>query len=346
MSRFLLRCAAAGAFLIAACAQADVLVGEFRGSNPTDVGPLLRFAPGQNGNVAPLSALTTNLGGQVLVTPVYATYEPSERVIYVADFYGKAIRVYPANASGNVAPLRTITTEYLGQPRQLAVDVAHNEILVPVMGCCIGTFARNASGNVGFPSRLISWGGIAGNVTRLNSPISVALLPNDEIAVIDRAVISGVSHTVVLIFARTATGNTAPLRTIEGPNTRLGEFPGGIAYIPQTNEIAVAVQQSSAWQIVTLPASASGDVSPTRVIAGSNTTLESVTAVAYEPSNDLLYVATGAYSSSNPKLIAFPRTANGNIAPVRTLAGSNTGISQPYGLVAVPNDALFANGFQ
>lgn len=342
--RSLLRCGLAALFLsLSIGANADILVGEFRGSDA--VGPLLRFGVSQTGNVAPQAVLTTDTGGQRLNTPLYATYDGEDNVVFVADFYGKAIRVYPSGATGNVAPLRTLTTEYLGQPRQVAVDTVNDEILLPVMGCCIGAFDRYGSGNVGSPRRLISWGGVAGNVTRLNSPLGLAVLPNDEIVVADRAAASPGTTGVLLYFARTATGNTAPLRALEGPATQLGDYVAGVIYRAQSNELIVSAVQGGQAKILTFPAGASGNTAPTRVLQGSGG-IESPTAMTYEPDGDLIYINAGAYSSSNPRVLAFPRTASGPVAPVRVLAGAATQVQQPYGLVSVPGDRIFRNGFQ
>lgn len=344
--RSLLCCGlAALALSLSLAATADILVGESRGTGADAVGPLLRFGVDQTGNVAPRGVLTTDTGGQRLNTPLYASYDGEDNVVFVSDFYGKAIRVYPAGANGNVAPLRTLTTEYLGQPRHVAVDTVNDEILLPVMGCCIGAFDRYGSGNVGFPRRLISWGGVAGNVTRLNSPLGLAVLPNDEIVVADRASATPGTTGVLLYFARTATGNTAPLRALEGPATQLGDYVAGVIYRAQSNELIVSAVQGGQAKILTFPAGASGNTAPTRVLQGSGG-IESPTAITYEPDGDLIYINAGAYSSSSPRVLAFPRTASGTVAPVRVLAGATTQVQQPYGLVSVPGDRIFRNGFQ
>lgn len=343
--RSLLRCGLAALFLcLSLAANADILVGESRGTGTDAVGPLLRFGTDQTGNVAPRGVLTTDTGGQRLNTPLYASYDGEDNVVFVSDFYGKAIRVYPAGANGNVAPLRTLTTEYLGQPRQVAVDSVNDEILLPVMGCCIGAFDRYGSGNVGFPRRLISWGGVNGNVTRLNSPLGLAVLPNDEIVVADRTAASP-GAGVLLYFARTASGNTAPLRALEGPATMLGDYIAGVLYLAQTNELIVTAVQGGQARILIFPAGASGNTAPSRVIMGAGG-IESPTAMTYEPDGDLIYINAGAYSSSNPRVLAFPRTSLGLTTPARVLSGALTQIQQPYGLVAVPGDRIFRNGFQ
>lgn len=343
MHFLLCRGLAALALVLTGAAQADILVGEYRGADA--VGPLLRFGVEQSGDVAPRGVLTTDIAGQRLNSPLYAAYDGEDDVVFVSDFYGEAVRVYRASANGNVAPLRTLTTAYLGQPRQVAVDRANDEVLLPVMGCCIGVFDRYGSGDVGFPRRLIAWGGGSSSVTRLNSPVGVAVLPNDEIVVADIAAANPGTRGVLLYFARTATGNTAPLRALEGPATQLGDYVAGVLYLAQTNELIVNAVEDGQSRILVFPAGASGNTAPTRVIQGSGG-IESSTALAYDPDGDLIYLTAGAYSSSNPRVLAFPRTAAGTLAPVRVLAGAATQIQQPYGLVAVPADRLFRDGFE
>jgi hypothetical protein len=62
------------------------------------------------------------------------------------------VTVYPRTASGNVAPLRTITGAgtMLDGPRGVAVDVRNNELIVANRaGFSITVYARTANGNAG-----------------------------------------------------------------------------------------------------------------------------------------------------------------------------------------------------
>lgn len=339
MFRRMLSIAALCAYAVAKIASADVLVGDFRGvASP---GPVLRFGAEQDGNRAPLASLTTQQDGNVLLTPLYLAYEPVEDVVYVSDFYGRAIRVYPAGASGNVAPLRTLTGP-LGQPRHVAVDVAHDEIFVITSTCCVSTFARTADGNAS-ALRQIFWRGAA----RLNNPGFVYYLAaTDEIVVADYTP-SPDSRAVLLFFARTASGDVAPTRTIEGASTLLGTGIVGLAHVPGHAElVALTVDADGAYRMVTFAQNASGNVAPMRVVEGPALGIENAGAIAYDAATDRIYALSGTYNSTSQALVAFPRTATGNVAPVRRVAGPRTMLAEPTAIAAVPpGDWIFADGF-
>ena len=344
MSRRLAFSVALAACVAVGAARADILVGDYRVPSP---GPVLRFGPDQDGNRAPLASLTTNIGSDVMQTPMSMTYDPVMDVVWVSDYYGQSIRVYPADASGNVAPLRTLTSPRLGQPRQTAIVRAHDELIVITQNCCISTFPLDASGNVEFPPRNIGWGGFPGSATRLNNPVHLYYLAaSDEVVVSDVQYTGGVASSLVLFFARTGNGWPAPTRTIEGAATQLGDYVAGLAYSPQHGELHALVGAAGAYRIVTFAQTASGNVAPLRVIEGPNLGIENAGGMTYDAGTDRLYVLSGSYNSPNPALLAFARTATGNVAPVRRVAGSRTMLAAPTGLVAVPGaDWIFTDSF-
>lgn len=343
MSSRCLRHAVLATCLLAGAAHADILVGDYRAPTP---GPVLRFGVEQTGNRAPLASLTTNLGADVMQTPMSMTYEPVENVVWVSDYYGQSIRVYPVGASGNVAPLRTLTSTHLGQPRQTAIDRTHGELLVIIQNCCVAAYPLGASGDMGFPIRNVWWGG-NGGLSRLNNPVHLYYLEaSDQVVVSDVQYVGGVGSGMLLFFARTASGNVAPARVIEGPSTLLGNFVAGLAYVPQHGELIALTSTNGVYRLVTFAESASGDVAPVRVIEGPDLGIENPGAITYDAGTDRIYVLSGSYNSPNPAVLAFPRTATGNVAPVRRIAGLRTTLSAPVGIVAVPpGDWIFADTF-
>lgn len=72
---------------------------------------------------------------------------------------------------------------------------------------------------------------------------------------------------------------------------------------------------------------ANGNIKPTYVIAGSRTGI-SVPGQLSEDAASNLYVANGSSfkSSTNPAILVFAHGANGNVAPIRIIAGPSTGI--------------------
>ena len=332
----------------AAPAQADILIGDFSDNDTTAAHPILRFPNTASGDVAPIGSFTTDLPGLRMQTPFHLTYEPVENVVYMADFYGQAISVYAEDANANTAPLRSFTSPSLGQPRQVAISMQHDELFAAVSGCCLASYPRTASGNVA-ALRLIQWGGSSGSVTRLNNPSGPVLrTSSDTLIVADYKQNPDSSYSGVLLsFDRTATGNVAPLSSIEGNLTLLGTSAIGPAYDAVHDEIIVAGfdNTTDTYRILSFTGTASGNAPPLRSIEGSATNLNGVTDVVYDPFHETIYVTEGGFNGIPADVLAFPRTADGNLPPARAIAGAHTTIGYPLGIAATDGH-IFKNGFE
>jgi hypothetical protein len=230
-----------------------------------------------------------------------------------------SVTVYAISANGNVAPLRTISGAATGliSPNVigLAVDTVNNEFFVTngIPTNSVVVFARTANGNVA-PLRTIS-----GAATGLNHPYSVAVdTVNNEVAVTN-----AVGNTVT-VYARTANGNVAPLRTISGAATGLNS-PAGLAVDTVNNELVVA--NNGANSVTVYARTANGNVAPLRTISGAATGLSPL-GLAVDTVNNELAVANRAFPPSD-FVTVYARTANGNVAPLRTLQGAATGLNIP-----------------
>jgi hypothetical protein len=321
-----------------AAVHADVLVGGMSGNDTMAANPVIRFA--DNGNAAPLSTFYTDFVGERLQTPFAFAYEPTENVVYVSDFYGQAVRVYAADASGNLTSLRYFKSPLLGQPRRVAISVAHDELLTVASLCCLAAYARTASGNSVAALRFVQWGGLSGSVTRLNNPADVALRnSSDEMIVAEYSPAGG----VLLFFDRVASGNAAPTRTIEGAQTLLGLSVIGVSYDAAHDEIIALVEAdgtTAASRIVTFSGSASGNVAPLRSIEGASTLLVAGSAIDYDAVHGLIYVSEGGYNGNPARVLAFSRTANGNATPARSICGALPP-ENPIGVAVVPPGGTF-----
>ncbi len=323
--------------LAVASAHADVFVGRFGAPGDPDV--VRVFPDGATGNLAP----TRLLGGPatLLQTADALFYEPIENVIYVSDFYGQAVRVFPFGAQGNLAPVRSFSGPVLGQPRGLVVLPAHQEVVVVAHTLFVATFNQFASGTVG-PVRVIDWGA----TTQLNNPVGLAYWPpTDEVFVGE----SDANGGKILVFPRTASGNVAPSRVISGTSTELGGWVMGLAVHPSLPELYALAGVSGSpntGHIVTFQVSASGNATPTRVISGPATLLEEVRSLSYDARTDELVALIGGPGGGTPAVLRFPRTAQGDVAPLGNLSGTNTGLSDVGGVLAVAPDRIFRDGFQ
>ena len=146
-----------------------------------------------------------------------------------------AITVLPADADGDVPPVRTISGEAtrLDWPMGLTVDLKRDEIAVANSGDdSILIFKRDASGNVA-PIRVVK-----GPKTGLNGPMGVSFDPvNHELWVANYG-----DHTA-LVFDSAADGDVVPKRIVRNapkgsPTAGFGN-PGAIAYDSKRAEILV-----------------------------------------------------------------------------------------------------------
>lgn len=334
-------------------AHAEILVGGYGSTNST---ALVRgFADTANGNVAPLGTL----GGptSTLVGGVAIVHEPIEGVLYVADFWGQAIRVYPESASGDAAPLRVLSPPILGQVRTLAVDTAHGELLTISSGCCPAAFELTASGTSAARLRSLSWGGGSGSVTELNYPYAMAYLAaTDEIALIDTDPAAPYAPKL-LVFNRTDSGNTAPKRVVRGAQTRFGSWLGGLAHDAARGELVIATiapapDSGNAVRILFFDDQATGDAAPLREISGSATqlALEANTApsgINLTPDGRLVVAISDNQGGAGSRLVVFDATASGNATPLQVILGPQTGLVGSIGAPSWrPGDVILRHGFE
>jgi hypothetical protein len=188
------------------------LYGQSRGGASVRV-----FAPGANGNAAPLQTITSvNLPSAIAVD--------AHGEIIVSDFPGGSpdnpslVKVYAPSANGPAPPLRSLSGPATGLVTAggFAVDEAQQQLYV-ANGASVLVFALQANGNVAPVAQL------AGPNTLLSSSAGIALAP-DALLVASRA-------QSVLAYARGATGDVAPIRDITGPLTGLAG-PAGLAVGP------------------------------------------------------------------------------------------------------------------
>jgi DNA-binding beta-propeller fold protein YncE len=148
-------------------------------------------------------------------------------------FVPSSVTVYDVDATGDVAPLRTITgaLSQIDWPMGVAVDETHDELFVANNGDnSILVFARTASGNVA-PKRVIR-----GALTGIKGPMGVAVA-TDEIWVANFG-----DHTA-LVFPRLAAGNAPPRRIVRnapaGKATSGFGNPYAVTYDSKRQEILV-----------------------------------------------------------------------------------------------------------
>ncbi|MCH8267925.1 MAG: hypothetical protein O7A06_08710 [Acidobacteria bacterium] len=139
----------------------------------------------------------------------------------------------------------------------------------------------------------------------------------------------------ILTFAGGSSGETAPIRVIEGSRTQLSN-PDQLAVDPVNNEIFVPERT----KVLVFPRSANGNVAPIRVLEGPDTMLGAF-ALAVDPVHNLLIAAGWQGQRENgTKLLIFNRTDEGNTKPLRVISGPKTGITGTFGLRSYPPGGL------
>ena len=293
---------------------------------------MLVFARTANGNTAPLRTLQGPATG--LRCPHGIVVDPVNNEVLVEN--DNSITVYPKRASGNTAPLRTLQGPATGlvHTGNLFVDPVNNELLVTdFAGPSIAVFARTVSGNTP-PLRTLQ-----GPATGLGLPQVVAVDPvNNELPVANS------SGPRITVYPRTASGNTAPLRTLQGPATGLNS-PSALFVDLVNNELSVANFANplgvspSLSSIRVYARTADGNTGPLRILASP--VLVGPLGLAVDTVNNELLVVKNLHATvitpSSPPcpisvlagVLVFPRTASGNICPLRTLEGNATGLTNP-----------------
>jgi DNA-binding beta-propeller fold protein YncE len=291
----------------------ELLVANYSSSS------ILVFSIDAKGDTAPVRVIGGAATG--IVGPVAVGVDPKNNEIWVANYGDHSAVVFDRTASGNVAPKRTIRNAPAGTPTTgftnaaaAAYDPKRAELLVPncVSVPRISKFARGANGNVAPDST------IEGQATHLSRTMhGLAFDPvHDEMIV--PVALSG----AVMVFAGEATGNTKPLRIIQGSHTGLIR-PQTVEVDPVNGEIIAA--DSSSRAILVFDRMANGDATPKRRIGGLKTDFRDIVGVAVDPVRNVIIAANRSANGPNG-LYMFDRLANGDVAPIRHIGGPNSGL--------------------
>lgn len=162
----------------------------------------------------------------------------------------------------------------------------------------------------------------------------------------DELFVSNSNSNAITVYARTASGNTAPIRVLQGAATALSS-PSGIA-VDLVNDELIVANKTAPYSVTIYPRTASGNTAPLRTITGNLTTLDDPRGVAVDPLHGEFSVANRAGFS----VTTWARTANGNVAPLRALR-TPMAFSNPWGVlvdvvhdeIAVANNGNFISVF-
>jgi hypothetical protein len=309
-------------------------------------------------------ALAACSGAQTGVTPntFPAAHEATTPLILVANEgagLGGTISEFSETANGNVAPSLVITNHAIG-PYGIAfsskegIGVSNGPIDSPGMFgaetfSLTGDFltgitcfpkpsntrgvAFDSTGQL-FLNAFLPEGGRAVEVFKPGA--NNCAKPKRTIA--DAGGLAIDSNDVLYVAnSTTATIDVFPARSsameaqIGGSNTGL-VAPGTVAVDASLN---VYVFDTMTARISEFAAGATGNVAPIRTIAGSKTGLSGGNGFSFglavsKPSGEIFVSNPGSNA-----ILGFAATASGNVAPIQTIAGSATRLSDPLGVALV-----------
>jgi DNA-binding beta-propeller fold protein YncE len=248
------------------------------------------FGPDARGDVGPSRELKVDHGAWGLFLD-----KKNDEIAITTQHINK-ISIYRRTASGKDAPLRILQgpTTALADPHGVYIDSKNDELVV----------ANHGSWHLERTDGDPRW--YTGN------DIVSSLIPSTG-----RLDLPSIS-----VFARTAKGDAAPIRRIQGPKTRLN-LPSGVTVDTIHDEIAIANDGGNS--VLIFSRTANGDVAPIREITGPATGLRNPSGVSIDTEHDELWVSNWGDHSAN----VYARSATGNVAPMRSIRSAPRGAPMP-----------------
>jgi concanavalin A-like lectin/glucanase superfamily protein len=275
------------------------------------------FLQTANGDFTPIRTIQTEVQH-----PHGIRIDTVRQELFVPLNLANAVKVYDANASfpGNDAPKRTIAGDLtlISRPVGTAIDTVHQELYVTndVVGASfITVFPLSGSGNIA-PIRTLG-----GPLTGIDGPNGIMVdLVHDELYIVSYRTGFGGSITV---FPRTASGNVAPTRTIQGPNTSFSK-PQEIGLDLTNDELIVgnsAFATPSAGSVLVFSRLDVGNVNPLRQISGPSTQLCTPVGLWLDLVNNEIVVANANFHDTPcpASVTVYGRTASGDAPPLRQI---------------------------
>ncbi len=301
------------------------------------------YPSGSDGNASPGATISGADTG--LVFPDGIAIDSVGR-LYVLNSAGGPTRsgsltIFPAGSSGDVFPTATIASNFTGleSPTDIAVDSIGN-IYVAQFGADLAHSSVNiySAGSYAVVPPIAS---ITGANTGFDVPRAVAVDSDRNIYVLNLS-------NAITEYPAGSSGDVTPTATLNIPSSG-SNSPTGIAvgahgklYVVSPGTVKCgqrSCHQVSTGQVAVYPPGSDGDAKPSAVIAGPSTHLASPQAVALDASGNI-YVANdgpvkctrgcGCFPTGAGSITVYPPGSNGDVMPIKTIAGATTGIAFPY----------------
>jgi hypothetical protein len=241
--------------------------------------------------------------------------------IYVSNADGNSIVRFDnaLTVTGNVSPGATISgaATQLAAPQYMLLDVPNNRLFVANKGASSVVVFENANtrtGNV-TPDRTIS-----GPATLLVTPIDVALDSGRNLLYVADG-----SNIFAFAGASTINGNAPPVRTIG-----VGFVASAIFFDQANDRLFVADETGNTVRVYDGASLLNGAITANRIISGAATLLNKPAGLQVDTAGRLIVSNFGTPSIT---IYSNAATTSGNVAPVATIAGSNTGLGAPTQII-------------
>jgi DNA-binding beta-propeller fold protein YncE len=226
-----------------------------------------------------------------LITP-HGTFgiavDEGKEEMFLAIQHDNAVVVYPKYAQNEDPPIRLLQGDrtLLADPHAIALDTKNNLMFVTNYGA---TATKRQGGQTSEAEPIPNW--------PLSSvvPGSGRFLPPS-----------------ITVYRMDASGNTPPLRVIQGPRARLN-WATGLAVDSDRGELYVANDMGD--EVLIFDTSANGDVAPKRVLRGPKSMIKNPTGVYLDLVNDELWVT----NFGNHTATVYKRGASGDTPPLRAI---------------------------
>ena len=230
------------------------------------------------------------------------------------------LSVFSRNARGNVHPDRTLHTPH--GTYGIAVNEESQELYLTIQHENAVVVHRKMAQGEEKPIRILE-----GAHVRLADPHGIGIDTKNQLLFVanygnakDNKVPGSGTFVPpsITVYPLRASGDTAPLRVITGPQTQLN-WPAHLYVDPEHGEVFVANDGESS--ILVFRVTDNGDVAPTRVLKGAKTQIKNPTGIFVDSVHDELVVA----NMGNHSATVYPRAAQGDTPPARTIRSGPLG---------------------